>query len=167
MYFMEPISRVRELNGQPVPKNHKLTKVDFASGDKVVVRFNNKDVRGVVDFSWDEETLAECADSPPVSESPDEPECTSAPTPTTTEAQARKRHRSQDVGSGQRSTLTKLQRRRKTVSNIEKLPGGVPARKKQRTPGTYIHAAVHACAELYCLNYHEPLMHYCCASFHV
>ena len=88
MYFMEPISRIRELNGQPIPKNHKLTKVDFASDDKVVIRFNNKDVRGVVDFSRDEETLAECADSPPVSEPPAEPERTSAPVPVTTQTHA-------------------------------------------------------------------------------
>ena len=53
---MEPIAKVQMLNGEP---DRQLVKADFSSGDEVVIRFKNKDFRGIVDLSRDEETVAE------------------------------------------------------------------------------------------------------------
>ena len=63
--FMEPILKVRVLNGVAISKERSLTKADFKTGDEVVIRFSGKDYRGVVDFSRDEESLVKRADSQP------------------------------------------------------------------------------------------------------
>ena len=62
--FMEKISAVRTLNGESVLKGSTLKKSDFKTGDVVTVRFQNKDFRGTVDFSRDEEVLKERGESP-------------------------------------------------------------------------------------------------------
>lgn len=61
---MEPIAKVERLNGQSIPSERKLVKADFSSGDKVVIRFQNRDYSGVVDFSHDGETITQRVDSP-------------------------------------------------------------------------------------------------------
>ena len=140
---MEPISKISEVNGEPVPKDRQLTKADFASDDMVVVRFKNKDFRGRVDFSRDEETLAKRVDSPSISKPQTQPVCTSTPV-TTTQARVRKRHQSHETVGTQRSVETKLGKRSRTVgklsdSDIER------GRKKQRTSGTYMYVHIRTC----------------------
>ena len=61
--YMEKISAVRTLNGNPVSKETDLKKSDFKTGDIVTIRFQTKDFRGTVDFSRDEEVLYERGDS--------------------------------------------------------------------------------------------------------
>ena len=51
---MEPISKVLQLNEQSIPAERHLTKADFSTGDEVLIRFKNKNYRGVVDFSCDD-----------------------------------------------------------------------------------------------------------------
>ena len=64
--YMEKISSVRTLNGNPVSN---LKKSDFKTGDIVTIRFQTKDFRGTVDFFRDEEVLYERGDSPHTSRS--------------------------------------------------------------------------------------------------
>ena len=39
-------------------------KADFSSNDKVVIRFKNRDLRGIIDFSHDEQPILQRVDSP-------------------------------------------------------------------------------------------------------
>ena len=61
---MEKILKVRMLNGAPVAKDTVLEKSDFKMGDEVVIRFQNKDFCGIVDFSRCEDLLQERDGSP-------------------------------------------------------------------------------------------------------
>ena len=98
--YMEKISAVRTLNGESVPKETTLKKADFKTGDVVTIRFQNKDFRGTIDFSRDEEVLHERGESP--SSSSRTPTKASSPVVSTVSAlppaseQKRKRHRSWD-----------------------------------------------------------------------
>ena len=57
-YFMEAICKVVKLNGESIPADRCLVKADFSSGDEVVIRFKNREYRGVVDLARDEESVA-------------------------------------------------------------------------------------------------------------
>lgn len=63
--FMEAISKIQKLNGEPITSDRRLVKADFTTGDLVVVKFMNRHFSGVVDFSLDEETVSKRVDSPP------------------------------------------------------------------------------------------------------
>lgn len=52
--YMEPISRITEVNGK---SSSNLTKSDFKTGDIVKVKYNSKLFTGVVDLSQDKEQL--------------------------------------------------------------------------------------------------------------
>lgn len=133
--FQEPISTIKEVNGEPVVKDRQMTRTDFASGDRVVIRFKNKDYRGVVDFSGDEQTFAERVDSPVAELSAAH---TATPMPVKSRNPNRKRHRSQDAGDIGRSIIETEQGKRS--KNVEKRPGSVGGngRRKQRPTGTYV-----------------------------
>lgn len=60
--YLERISSVRMLNGNPVDK--ELQKSEFKTGDMVSIHFGGKDYLGTVDFSEDEASLNEQGDSP-------------------------------------------------------------------------------------------------------
>ena len=60
--YLERISSVRMLNGNPVEK--ELEKGEFKTGDTVSIRFEGKDFVGTVDFGENEESLNERGDSP-------------------------------------------------------------------------------------------------------
>ena len=95
------ISAVRTLNGESVLKGSTSKKSDFKTGDVVTVRFQNKDFRGTVDFSRDEEVLKERGESPcsstanlgnPAKASPARSRVSAVPR----DSEQRKRHRSGD-----------------------------------------------------------------------
>ena len=77
--YMEKISAVRTLNGNPVSKETDLIKeVYFKTGDVVTIRFHFYDT---VDFSRDKEVLYERGDSPRTPRSTGSPAKGSPPRP--------------------------------------------------------------------------------------
>ena len=61
---MEPISKVKSLNGESISADCHLVKADFSSSDEMVIRFRDKDYCGVVDLSRDDDTVKEWENSP-------------------------------------------------------------------------------------------------------
>ena len=131
---MEPISKVQMLNGEPISADRQLVKADFSSGDEVVIRFKNKDFRGIVDLSRDEETVAERVDSPH-EQSPCQDSPVTSPLPVsirvfpTTVASATKK----------RKRMETPQRDVESHNSVKRINRGAPSSKKSRSHGMYVY----------------------------
>jgi len=154
---MEPISRIREVNGK---SSSNLTKSDFKTGDIVKMKYNSKLFTGVVDLSQDKERLEQChgQDRGPSSEDAkavgnEEQQCSSSKEQ---ESPSKLNSARAEVSSEGRVSLSSSagrpspRKRRKAQEGLDKhpLPPSASPKKKRKTPaarstepkrGAYVH----------------------------
>lgn len=109
--YQEKISAVQMLNGCPVSKDKNLSKEDFKTGDEVIIRFQNKDFHGIVDFSDGTHLEREAPHASPFRSSRSQ---TNDPPDSLEGQRVRKRHRSWD---------SPAYARKKKMNNRKRPPG--------------------------------------------
>lgn len=144
--YMEKISAVCTLNGNPISKDTALKKSDFKTGDAVTLRFQNRDFRGTVDFSRDEEILRERSESVCLSSTAANQALPSVLTST----KKRKRHRSWDSPAAPRDKREKKEEGKSPVKRSVAKEARNVVCKKPRAPGNpymyvYVCNTLHMC----------------------